>query len=37
MGQSITLIELVIILIITLPVYVLIKTLIEEYQEKINH
>ena len=37
MGQSITLIELVIILIITLPVYALIKTLIEEYQEKINH
>lgn len=37
MAQSIKLLEFAIILIITLPVYALIKTIIEEYQEKINH
>jgi hypothetical protein len=37
MGQSITLAELICIASITLFMYAFIKTIIEEYQEKINH
>lgn len=37
MGQFITLTEFILIITITLPVYALIKAIIEEYEEKINH